>query len=158
MSEKTRIKDFLIYYISQRVIIFPIDEYLPIIANNIIRDFEEWDLLNGKTITQKEKYFKFFLNKELDKLLETFIIIFRDLNIKIFTIYRNSSLSSEYSQYFTNIEEFGNNIKKILKKKTKYYKEIKNDSLFMNTEGYYKNIRVGIPTGEDLDFFAKHFK
>jgi hypothetical protein len=158
MSEKTRIKDFLIYYISQRVIIFPIDEYLPIIANNIIRDFEEWDLLNGKTITQKEKYFKFFLNKELDKLLETFIIIFRDLNIKIFTIYRNSSLSSEYSQYFMNIEEFGNNIKKILKKRTKYYKEIKNDSLFMNTEGYYKNIRVGIPTGEDLDFFAKHFK
>lgn len=158
MSEKTKIKDFLIYYISQRVIIFPIDEYLPIIANNIIRDFEEWDLLNGKTITQKEKYFKFFLNKELDKLIETFIIIFRDLNIKIFTIYRNSSLSSEYSQYFTNIEEFGNNIKKILKKKTKYYKEIKNDSLFMNTEGYYKNIRVGIPTGEDLDFFAKHFK
>ncbi len=158
MSEKTRIKDFLIYYISQRVIIFPIDEYLPIIANNIIRDFEEWDLLNGKTITQKEKYFKFFLNKELDKLLETFIIIFRDLNIKIFTIYRNSSLSSEYSQYFMNIEEFGNNIKKILKKKTKYYKEIKNDSLFMNTEGYYKNIRVGIPTGEDLDFFAKNFK
>jgi hypothetical protein len=76
--KKLKIKDFLIYYISQRVIIFPIYEYLPIIANNIIRDFEEWDLLKDKKITQKEKYFKFFLEKELDKLLETFIIIFKD--------------------------------------------------------------------------------
>lgn len=158
MSEKTKIKDFLIYYIAQRVIIFPIDEYLPIIANNIIRDFQEWDLLDNKIITQKEKYFKFFLNKELDKLLETFIIIFKDLNIKIFTIYRNSSLSSEYSVYFKNTEDFGKNINKILKKKTKYFKNIKNNSLFMNTEGYYKNIKVGVPTGEDLDFFARHFK
>ena len=86
MSEKTKIKDFLIYYISQRVIVFPLDEYLPLLANNIIRDFEEWDLLEGKLITQKEKYFKYFLEKELDILLNLFIIIFKDLNIKILNL------------------------------------------------------------------------
>ena len=60
MSEKTKIKDFLIYYISQRVIVFPLDDYLSILADNIIRDFDEWDLLEDKLITQKEKYFKYF--------------------------------------------------------------------------------------------------
>ena len=126
MSEKSKIKDFLIYYISQRVIIFPINEYLPIITKNIIRDFDEWDLLKDKLITQKEKYFKFFLEKELDKLLESFILIFRDLNIKIFTIYKEDIIiNSEYSKYFMNYSEFGKNIKTIIKKKTKYFKKIK---------------------------------
>lgn len=158
MSEKLKIKNFLIYYISQRVIIFPIYEYLPIIANNIIRDFEEWDLLKDKKITQREKYFKFFLEKELDKLLETFIIIFKDLNIKIFTIYKkDTSLSYEYSKYFINHNEFGNIVKNIIKKKTKYFKEINNNSLFNNIEGYYKNIKVGIPNGDDMEFFSKYF-
>ena len=159
MSEKTKIKDYLIYYISQRIIIFPIYEYLPIIANTIIRDFDEWGLLDKKLITQKEKYFKFFLEKELDKLLETFIILFKDLNIKIITVYKEYYLSSEYCKYFINPNEFGNNVKNtIKKKKTKYFREINNDSLFLNTEGYYKNIRVGIPTGEDIEFFHRNIE
>jgi hypothetical protein len=158
MSEKTKIKNFLIYYISQRVIVFPLDEYLPVLANNIIRDFEEWDLLDGKLITQKEKYFKYFLEKELDMLLNLFIIIFKDLNIKILTIYKDTKLSSEYSKYFINTEEFGNNIKKLYKKKkTKYFRSIKDkDFLFKKTEGTYKGLKVGIPSGEDLEFFAKY--
>ena len=158
MSEKTKIKDFLIYYISQRVIVFPLDEYLPILANNIIRDFEEWDLLDGKLITQKEKYFKYFLEKELDILLNLFIIIFKDLNIKILTIYKDTKLSSEYSKYFINKDEFGNNIKKLYKKKkTKYFISIKeNNTLFQKTEGTYKGLKVGIPNGDDLEFFEKY--
>jgi hypothetical protein len=155
MLEKTKIKNFLIYYISQRIIIFPIYEYLPILANTIIRDFQEWDLLEGKKITQKEKYFKYFLEKELDKILETFIILFKDLNIKIITVYKETLLNSEYSEYFLNYENFSNIVKYKIKKKTKYFKEIKNDSLFLNTEGYYKNIRVGVPSGEDIEFFYK---
>jgi hypothetical protein len=155
MSEKTKIKDFLIYYISERIIIFPIYEYLPILANTIIRDFQEWDLLEDKKITQKEKYFKYFLEKELDKILETFIILFKDLNIKIITIYKEVLLNSEYSEFFINPERFSNIVKYKIKKKTKYFREIKNDSLFLNTEGYYKNIKVGIPSGEDLEFFLK---
>lgn len=158
MSEKTKIKDFLIYYISQRVIVFPLDEYLPILANNIIRDFEEWGLLEDKLITQKEKYFKYFLEKELDMLLNLFIIIFKDLNIKILTIYKDSILSSEYSKYFINYEEFGNTVKKLYKKKkTKYFISIKEkDSLFQKTQGIYKGLKVGIPEGEELEFFAKY--
>jgi hypothetical protein len=158
MSEKTKIKDFLIYYISQRVIVFPLDEYLPILANNIIRNFQEWDLLEDKRITQREKYFKYFLEKELDTILNLFIILFKDLNIKILTIYKDTKLSSEYSKYFINSDEFGNNIKKLYKKKkTKYFRSIKDkDSLFKETKGTYKGLKVGIPSGEDLEFFAKY--
>jgi len=155
MSEKTKIKDFLIYYISQRIIIFPVYEYLPILANTIIRDFNEWGLLEKKLITQKEKYFKYFLEKEVDKILETFIILFKDLNIKIITVYKESLLPSEYIEYFTNPNEFGNTIKKVFKKKTKYFKVIKNNSLFLNTKGKFKGLKVGIPSGDDLEFFIK---
>lgn len=156
MSEKIKIKDFLIYYISQRVIVFPLDDYLTHLADNIIRDFEEWDLLEGKLITQKEKYFKYFLEKELDMLLNLFIIIFKDLNVKILTIYKDSLLPSEYSKFFLNREEFGNTIKKLYKKKTKYFRCIKEDSLFKKTEGTFKGLKVGIPNGEDLEFFQKY--
>ena len=91
--------------------------------------------------------------------MESFIIIFRDLNIKIYTIYKNNTLSIEYSEYFEDINKFGNNIKNILKKKTKYFKYINNNKLlFNNTLGYYKTIKVGIPNGDDLEFFNKYIK
>jgi hypothetical protein len=156
MIEKKKIKDFLIYYIAQRVIVFPLDDYLPILADNIIRSFMEWDLLDNKLITQREKYFKYFLEKELDTLLNLFIIIFKDLNVKIFTIYKNNTLSSEYSEYFIDPINFGNIVKKVYKKKTKYYKELKNNDLFLSTEGSFKGLRVGVPTGDDLEFFSKY--
>jgi hypothetical protein len=159
MLEKSKIKEHLLIYLNQRVIIFKIDEYLSHIADNIIRDMDEWGLIGDKKITQREKYFKFFLEKELDKILESFIIIFRDLNIKIYTIYKNNTLSIEYSEYFEDINKFGNNIKNILKKKTKYFKYINNNKLlFNNTLGYYKTIKVGIPNGDDLEFFNKYIK
>jgi hypothetical protein len=159
MLEKSKIKEHLLIYLNQRVIIFKIDEYLSHIADNIIRDMDEWGLIGDKKIPQREKYFKFFLEKELDKILESFIIIFRDLNIKIYTIYKNNTLSIEYSEYFEDINKFGNNIKNILKKKTKYFKYINNNKLlFNNTLGYYKTIKVGIPNGDDLEFFNKYIK
>jgi hypothetical protein len=159
MLEKSKIKEHLLIYLNQRVIIFKIDEYLSHIADNIIRDMDEWGLIGNKKITQREKYFKFFLEKELDKILESFIILFRDLNIKIYTIYKNNTLSIEYSEYFEDINKFGNNIKNILKKKTKYFKYINNNKLlFNNTLGYYKTIKVGIPNGDDLEFFNKYIK
>jgi hypothetical protein len=107
MLEKSKIKEHLLIYLNQRVIIFKIDEYLSHIADNIIRDMDEWGLIGNKKITQREKYFKFFLEKELDKILESFIILFRDLNIKIYTIYKNNTLSIEYSEYFEDINKFG---------------------------------------------------
>ena len=157
MSEKTKIKDFLYYYSSHRVILFPIYEYLPNLADNIIQDFNEWGLLEDKLITQREKYFKFFLEKQLDKILESFIILFKDLNIKIFSLYKETQLSSEYSQYFKEPDKFCKNIKKFLKNKTKHFKDIKNHSLSLNYKGYYKNIKLGDPTGEDLELLIKLF-
>jgi hypothetical protein len=156
MSEK--IKDFLIYYNSQRVILFPIYEYITILANNIIKDFDDWGLLENKLITQKEKYFKFFLEKEVDKILESIIIIFKDLDIKIFSIYKDIKLPSEYSKYFKESDKFCKSIKKVLKNKTKYFIDIKDHSLSFKSKGYYKNIRLGDPTGEDLEFLMKFFK
>jgi len=157
MSEKNKIKDFLIYYISERIIIFPLYEYLPVIANNIIRNLNEWDLLDGKLITQREKYFKFFLEKELDTILNLFIILFKDLNVKILTIYKDSSLSDEYSEVFINYKSFSNTVKNLYKKKTKYFIELKDDNLlFLKTEGIYKGLRVGVPNGDDLEFFIKY--
>lgn len=159
MLEKTKIKDFLIYYIPQRVIIFPIYEYLPILANTIINDLEDWDLIkNNKLISYKEKYFKFFLEKELDKILDTNIIVFKDLKVKIYNIGKDIELPEYYSQYFKYPNNFSNIINNTIKKKTKYFREIKEDNLFLTTEGKFKSINVGIPSGEDLEFFHKNIK
>ena len=157
MSEKSNIKDFLVYYISERIIVFPIYEYLPIIANTIIRDFREWDLLdNGKKITQREKYFTYFLEKELQKILDTFVLLFQDLNVKIITVYTETSLPDEYSEFFEDKAKFSNSVKKLLKKKKmKYFRETKTSSLFKTTEGTFKNIKIGVPSGEDKEFLTK---
>jgi hypothetical protein len=154
MSEKTKIKDFLIYYIPQRVIIFPIYQYIPILANTIIKDLEDWDLIKeGKLISYKEKYFKFFLEKELDKIISTNIILFKDLKVKIYNIGKDIELPEYYSQYFQHPNNFSNIVNNTINKKTKYFRKIKEDSLFSKTEGIYKNIKVGVPNGEDLEFF-----
>jgi hypothetical protein len=154
MSEKTKIKDFLIYYIPQRVIIFPIYQYIPILADTIIKDLEDWDLIKeGKLISYKEKYFKFFLEKELDKIISTNIILFKDLKVKIYNIGKDIELPEYYSQYFQYPNNFSNIVNNTINKKTKYFRKIKEDSLFSTTEGFYKNIKVGVPNGEDLEFF-----
>lgn len=158
MSEK-KIKDLLIYYISERIIIFPIDDYIPTILNHIISNLNDWDLIKeDKPLSFKDKNFKYFLNKELDNILETIIIIFKDLKVKIYTVYNNSELPEEYSKIFENYKSFNKVIKNILNKKTKYFKYINNNSLFKNTKGVYKNIKVGEPTGDDLEFFLKNKK
>lgn len=154
MLEKTKIKDFLIYYIPQRIIIFPIYQYIPILANTIIKDLEDWGLIKeGKLISYKEKYFKFFLEKELDKIISTNIILFKDLKVKIYNIGKDIELPEYYSQYFQYPNNFSNIVNNTINKKTKYFRKIKEDCFFSKTEGVYKNIKVGVPTGEDLEFF-----
>ncbi|NBO22907.1 hypothetical protein EBU94_06185, partial [bacterium] len=68
------------------------------------------------------------------------------------------NLPSEYKQYFKEPDKFCKNVKKILKNKTKYFKDIKDNSLSLKYKGYYKNIKLGDPTGEDLEFLLKIFK
>ena len=150
-SEK--IKDYLIFFPKERVILFPIHEYFPIIANTIIEDYDEWGLLENKIITQREKYFNFFLEKKLDKILESFIILFRDLNIKIYTVYnKNYKIFPIHKKYIENIDNLYNNLIKKLRKKTKYIKKIEESCSFNNFEGCFRGIKIGIPSGENIEF------
>lgn len=150
-SEK--IKDFLIYFPQKGIILFPIHEYIPIIANTIINDYDEWGLLENKVISQKEKYFKFFLEKKLDKLLESFIILFRDLNIKIYTVYnKNYKVLPIHTKIIPDIDKFYNTIIKTIRKKTKYISKVDENCDLSSHEGSYRGIKIGISSGENLEF------
>ena len=153
-SEK--IKDYLIFFPKERVILFSLHDYIHIIANNLISDYDNWGLLDNKLITQKEKYFLFFLEKNIDKIIESFIILFRDLNIKIYTIYKKEYLiDDKYYKFFKDKDTFYKKVLKIFKKKTKYIREVNNNCLVSKFEGIYKNIKIGIPSGEGLEFLLK---
>ena len=154
--ESRRIKDYLLYYIPQRVIIFPINEYQEVIIDNIIKNFLEWGLLDNKVISCKEKYFKYFLEKEIDSILDSFRMMFSDLNVKILTVYKNIEVGDSYKHWFEDNTRFSKVLISTLKKKTKYFKEIKKDNLlFINTEGKFKGIKLGVPTGEETEFLQK---
>jgi hypothetical protein len=140
----------------QRVIIFPIQEYQDILISKIIKNFIEWGLLENKQITCKEKYFKYFLEKELDSILDTFRMMFSDLNIKILTIYKDKEMSLDYQSFFVTPTDFNKALTKSLKKKTKYFKHVKKDNLlFINTQGAFKGIKIGNPNGEEIEFLQK---
>jgi hypothetical protein len=154
--ENKRIKDYLVYYIQQRVIIFPIQEYQDVIIDNIIKNFLEWGLLDNKNISCKEKYFKYFLEKEVDSILDSFRVVFSNLNVKILTIYKNTEINESYKHWFEDDSRFNKILIKTIKKKTKYFKEVKKDNLlFINTEGKFQGIKLGIPTGEEIEFLQK---
>jgi hypothetical protein len=140
----------------QRVIVFPIHEYQEILVNKIVKNFLEWDLLNGKLITCKEKYFKYFLEKEIDSILDSFRFIFSDLNVKILTVYNNKELSDDSKHWFEDYTKFNKILIKNLKQKTKYFKTVNKDNLlFINAEGEYKGIKIGNPSGAEIEFLQK---
>jgi hypothetical protein len=140
----------------QRVIIFPVHEYQEILVNQIIKNFIEWELLDTKLITCKEKYFKYFLEKEIDSILDTFRFIFSDLNVKILTVYNNRELSEDSRHWFEDPSKFNKSLIKILKQKTKYFKNVNKDNLlFINAEGEYKGIKIGNPSGAEIEFLQK---
>lgn len=151
-----KIKKYLVYYMHQRVIIFPVHEYQEILVNQIIKNFIEWELLDTKLITCKEKYFKYFLEKEIDSILDTFRFIFSDLNVKILTVYNNRELSEDSRHWFEDPSKFNKSLIKILKQKTKYFKNVNKDNLlFINAEGEYKGIKIGNPSGAEIEFLQK---
>lgn len=153
---ETKIKHLLIFYLKYRIIIFPVHRYLPHLADNVIKQFKDWELVKDTRITQKEKYFKYFLEKEIDSILDIFKIMFKDVNAKILTIYKEKHLQEDYQMWFEDYTKFSSNVKKVFKKKTKYFKEIKNDKLlFTNYKGEFKNLKCGEPTGEEIEFLQK---
>ena len=151
-----KIKQLLIFYLKYRVIVFPVHLYLPHIADNVIKQFKDWELADDKLITQREKYFKYFLEKEIDAILDVFKIMFKNLNVKILTVYKETHIHRDYQIWFEDYTKFSTNVKKTFKKKTKYFKEIKsNKLLFTNYKGEFKNIKCGDPTGEEDEFLQK---
>ena len=148
-----KIKEYLVYYPEQRVIVFPMHEYQETIVSNIVKQYLDWDLLNFKMITCKEKYFQYFLEKEVDSVLDTFRIMFSDLNVKIITVYSNRELSDNTKQFFEEPARFNKKLLTFLKEKTKYFKPLrKNNLLFINTEGTFKDLKIGKPSGEEIEF------
>jgi hypothetical protein len=152
---ETKIKDYLRYYITQGVIIFPIHLYQEELVSNIVKSFDEWGLLEHKKISCREKYFKYFLNAEIDHLLNTFRMLYSNVNVKVLTVYKNKKIKI-YTDIFIDVNRFNQCLIKTLKTKTKYFKEIKNDNLlFINTEGNYKGLKIGKPSGEEIEFIQK---
>jgi hypothetical protein len=151
-----KIKDFLIYYLKYRLIIFPIHEYYPFLADNIVKQFYAWGLLENSRITQKEKYFKYFLEKEIDSIINFIKIVFKSLNVRILIVYKEKPLNEKYNTWFEDTFKFSQSVKSVVKKKTKYFKEIKNDNLlFINYKGKFKGFKCGDPTGEEIEFLEK---
>lgn len=151
-----KIKNFLIYYLNYRLIVFPIHEYFPFLADAVIKQFNHWELLENCKITQKEKYFKYFLEKEIDFIIDFIKTVFKNLNIRILIVYKETPLDKKYGAWFEDTFKFSRNVKNIVKKKTKYFKEIKKDNLlFINYKGEFKGFKCGDPSGEEIDFLEK---
>jgi hypothetical protein len=76
------------------VLIFPFYKFGNEFLFRIFKNLQEWDLLKDKKITGKEKYFKYFVEKEISSIINDITIIFKQLNIKIFTLQKNFIIDS----------------------------------------------------------------
>ena len=79
-----RIKDVLVVYLQQRIIVFPLHFYFNTLMTRVLDRLSEWNLLSNKKqkFTGKEKYFKFFVEKEINDILLEIKIVYNNLNLK----------------------------------------------------------------------------
>lgn len=151
-----KIKDTLILYLQHRVIIFPLHLYINVLLNNVFSKIDEWGLLKeSKKISGREKFFKFFLEKEIENILSTFQLLFKKLNIKIITVFKNQDFQIDYINFIKDKKELINIINKIFSKKTKYFiKKIPENLLIEPSNFSYKDLKVGLICGEIEEFFS----
>lgn len=151
-----KIKDTLILYLQHRVIIFPLHLYINTLLNNVFSKIDEWGLLKeSKKISGREKFFKFFLEKEIESILSTFLLLFKKLNIKIITVFKNQDFQIDYLNFIKDKKELINIINKIFSKKTKYFiKKIPENLLIEPSNFSYKDLKVGVISGEIEEFFS----
>ena len=151
-----KIKDTLILYLQHRVIIFPLHLYINTLLNNVFSKIDEWGLLKeSKKISGREKFFKFFLEKEIESILSTFLLLFKKLNIKIITVFKNQDFQIDYLNFIKDKKELINIINKIFSKKTKYFiKKIPENLLIESSNFSYKDLKVGVISGEIEEFFS----
>jgi hypothetical protein len=117
----------------------------------------EWNLLDNKKITGKEKYFKFFVEKEINDILLEIKIVYKNLNIKIFTIYKETNINLDSSEL---IEDQNLIIKIICKQFKKICKKYFSDKIssnlnFLSSNSTFKNLKCGNPSGEEIEFLTK---
>jgi hypothetical protein len=152
-----RIRDTFIVYLQHRIIIFPLHEYLNSFIKRIIEKMDEWYLIKDKKISGKEKYFKFFVEKEINDILLEIKIVYKDLNLKVFTIFKNQeNLSLDYEEFFEDKNLVIQSICKCFKKISKKYfsDKIPLNLKFNTSTNFYKKIKCGDPTGDEIEFLT----
>lgn len=153
-----KIKDVLVVYLPQRVVVFPLHLYFDKLLSRVLDRLYEWNLLQeNKKITGKEKYFNFFLEKEIQDILLEIKIVYKELNLKIFTIYKTKDISLKYKEFLSDenfvVEVFCKKFKKILKKY--FCNNIPPNLNFKPSNNIFKGLRCGNPTGEEIEFLTK---
>jgi hypothetical protein len=151
-----RIKESLVVYLEQRIIVLPLHLYLDTLLTRVIDRLSDWNLLNKK-ITGKEKFFKFFVEKEILDIILEIKIVYKELNLKILTVYKDFSEFKKLSEYFEENNFVSEVISKICKKLFKnYFKKLNSNNLnFKPSNKIYKGLNCGDPTGEEIEFLTK---
>lgn len=155
-----KIKDTLVVYLPQRIIIFPLNLYYDTLLVRVLDRLFEWNLISdSKKITGKEKYFKFFVEKEIFDILLEIKIVYKELNLKIFTIYKDQQIDLKYKEYIEDEKIISkvicNKFKKILKKY--FFVNLPNNLNFFPSNRLYKGLKCGNPTGEEMEFLTKMY-
>ena len=152
-----KIKDSLVVYLPQRIIIFSLHDYLNILISRILNRMHEWEIQLSKKITGREFYFKFFAEKEILDVLLEIKTVYKDLNIKIFTFFKTTEISDLNLEYLNPQNSVLKTIISLFKKVCKKYfcNNIPEDLKFKKSTRKYKNIPCGEPTGEECEFLIK---
>jgi len=151
-----KIKNSLIVYLQQRIVLFSLDSYINILLIRIFNKMHEWELISAKKITGKEKYFKFFAEKEILDVLNEIKTLYKSLNLKIFTFCKLTKI--ELKEEFLAedncvLKILSNLFKKICKKY--FLDKIPDNVKFYPSDKMYKGLKCGEPTGEELEFLVK---
>lgn len=151
-----RIKESLVVYLEQRVIVLPLHLYYNTLLTRVIDRLSDWNLLNKK-ITGKEKYFKFFVEKEIQDIILEIKIVYKELNLKILTVYKEFTDFKYHTEFFEEKNFISENICKICKKLfKKYFKILNSKNLNFNPSNKkFKGLNCGDPTGEEIEFLTK---
>jgi len=154
------VKESLIVFLPQRVIIFPFYKFGNEFLFKIFKNLQEWDLLKNKKITGKEKYFKYFVEKEISSIINDITIIFKQLNIKIFTLQKDFIVDSNLLNLIEDKDILIKHINKIFLKLMgkKYFHKISNNLNFNTSNIMYKNLHCANSTGEEVEFVIKLLK
>ena len=154
------VRESLIVFLPQRVIIFPFYKFGNEFLFRIFKDLQEWDLLKNKKITGKEKYFKYFVEKEISSIINDITIIFKQLNIKIFTLQKDFIIDSNLLNLIEDKDSLIKHINKIFLKLMgkKYFHKISTNLNFNPSSIMYKNLHCANSTGEEVEFVIKLLK